>query len=112
MKFNTRCTGATWDEESSQWAVSLQKKDGPSFEVTCDVFVSAVGRLNNWQLPQVEGIELFEGQLIHTANWPRDYDFSGKDVAVIGNGASGVQCVAAMSNGQMPTSNHYIPFTI
>lgn len=44
----------------------------------------------------MEDISLFEGTLIHSANWPRDFDYTNKKVAVIGNGASGVQIVPAM----------------
>lgn len=70
-------------------------------QVKCDVFVYAVGRLNNWKLPQIAGLEEFKGKIVHTANWPKDLDVSGKNVAVIGNGSSALQCVAKIHKGEM-----------
>ncbi|KAK0389844.1 hypothetical protein NLU13_3417 [Sarocladium strictum] len=108
MQFSTMCTGAVWDDEASQWTLSLQKGDGSTTRETCDILISAVGRLNNWKLPQIHGIERFEGRVIHTADWPRDFDFRGKDIAVIGNGASAVQCVAAMSQGGAKSIDNFV----
>jgi cation diffusion facilitator CzcD-associated flavoprotein CzcO len=62
----------------------------------CDVFVYGSGVLNNWKWPDIEGIDVFKGKLMHTAAWDESVDLSGKKVAVIGNGASAVQCVAAI----------------
>ncbi|KAH8193790.1 hypothetical protein TruAng_012041 [Truncatella angustata] len=98
MIFNTECVAATWDDSLSEWTISLERNEIPSrkIQVKCDIFVSAVGRLNNWKLPQVEGLDQFRGPVIHTANWPEHFDFQDKDIAIIGNGASSVQCLAAM----------------
>lgn len=102
MEFNVHCTGAVWDEDSSEWIVSLKKSGHPdqSFETRCDIFVYAVGRLNNWKLPIIEGLDQFQGPVVHTANWPETFSVQGKDIAVIGNGASSVQCLAAISKGE------------
>lgn len=102
MTFNTECTLAKWDEESSKWKVVL--RDVISDErktVIADVFVYAVGRLNNYKIPQIAGQEIFHGKQVHTANWPVDMDVKGKRVVVIGNGASAVQCVAALQPGEL-----------
>ncbi|KAJ9650547.1 hypothetical protein H2201_009303, partial [Coniosporium apollinis] len=49
-----------------------------------------------WKWPKIEGLFDFKGELVHTANWDDEYDYTGKTVAVIGNGSSGIQCVPAM----------------
>ncbi|CAG8102834.1 unnamed protein product [Penicillium olsonii] len=106
MKFNTECILAEWDEESSKWKVVL--RDVVSNErktVIADVFVYAVGRLNNYKIPEIEGQEDFAGRKVHTANWPADIDVTGKRVAVIGNGASAVQCVAALQPAASEITN-------
>lgn len=102
IKFNRRCIGATWDERTSEWTVTLQRSDSLNGEinVNCDIFVMAVGRLNNWKLPDIEGLDSFQGCVIHTADWPEDMDYRGKDIAVIGNGASSTQCLAALYKGE------------
>ena len=51
------------------------------------------GGLSEPKLPEIEGIESFEGEVFHSARWNHDYDLTGKRVAVIGTGASAIQIV-------------------
>ena len=55
--------------------------------------VLASGPLADHKLPDIRGIDTYEGHKIHSARWDHDYDFTGKRVAVIGTGASAVQIV-------------------
>jgi len=66
-------------------------------EDVCDFFVYAVGRLNNWRLPNIAGIEKLRCAIVHTAAWPKDLYVSNQRVALIGNGASAVQCLAKIA---------------
>lgn len=101
MTFNTECISAQWDEESSKWEVVLRDVVADERKtVVADVFVYAVGRLNNYKVPKIAGQRVFQGKQVHTANWPVDMDPTGKRVIVIGNGASAVQCVAALQPGE------------
>ncbi|KAF5008035.1 hypothetical protein FDECE_5656 [Fusarium decemcellulare] len=107
IQFNTSCIGASWDDKTSEWTVSLQRSNtsDQTSTVKCDVFVIAVGRLNNWKLPDIKGLDAFQGSVIHTADWPEDLDYHGKDVAVIGNGASSAQCLAGLREGAKSIGN-------
>ncbi|KAK8040101.1 monooxygenase [Apiospora rasikravindrae] len=98
VRFGTECVGAEWNEDSSEWLVSFRDvHDGRTMtRLKCDVFVYAVGRLNNWKMPDITGLANFQGRILHTASWPRDVQLGDKDVAVIGNGASAVQCIAGI----------------
>ncbi|KAI3129808.1 hypothetical protein CBS147326_6257 [Penicillium roqueforti] len=97
MTFNTKCVLARWNEDSSKWKVVLCNVDsGEETTIFADVFVYAVGRLNNYKFPKIAGQEIFQGVQVHTANWPADMTVKDKRVIVIGNGASAVQCVAAL----------------
>ena len=100
MKFNHRAVHAEWRSSSSTWKVTLETTDDSGstsiVEEECDIFVQGVGTLNNWKYPDIEGLESFTGKLMHTACWDETQDLTGKRVAVIGNGASAVQCVAAL----------------
>lgn len=58
-----------------------------------DFVLPALGHFNAWQLPDYPGIEDFQGHLRHSSNWDPNFDPKGKTVAVIGNGASGIQVV-------------------
>jgi cation diffusion facilitator CzcD-associated flavoprotein CzcO len=55
--------------------------------------IVASGPLANASLPNIPGIETYQGHTIHSAGWDHDYDFAGKKVAVVGTGASGVQII-------------------
>ncbi|GKU08544.1 unnamed protein product [Fusarium langsethiae] len=105
MKFNHRAVSAHWQEESSTWRVELETTDSSGKAVTivreCDVLVKGLGSLNNWKYPNIEGLSKFKGKLMHTANWDATVDLTGKRIAVIGNGASAVQCVAALQPGNV-----------
>ena len=101
--FHTGVTGAEWDEDVARWRVRTDRGD----EVTCRWYVLAVGILNLMKLPAVPGMEDFAGHAFHTARW--DYGYTGggpgkplteladKVVALIGNGASGIQCVPPLA---------------
>ena len=100
MHFNHKVVQAEWLESSSTWKIDLEAtdSDGKTSVVTreCDIFLKGIGTLNNWRWPDIDGLHGFKGHLMHTANWDESVDLTGKTVAVIGNGASGVQCVAAL----------------
>lgn len=47
----------------------------------------------------MEGLKDYKGTLIHTARWPKDFDHTNKAIAVIGNGATGIQVLPELQNG-------------
>lgn len=83
-------TSATWDDFTARWHITGESPSGP-FQDSCDVLVNAAGLLNNWRWPDVPGLDTFRGQKFHTATWPDDANVSGKRVALIGVGSSGIQ---------------------
>lgn len=56
-----------------------------------DVVCSAIGILNQWKWPEIPGLDTFQGDLFHSANYDPKYDLTGKRVALIGGGSSGIQ---------------------
>ncbi|TDZ73236.1 FAD-binding monooxygenase moxY [Colletotrichum trifolii] len=97
IKTSHQIVGAFWSESTAVW--DLQIKDletGTVLHDYANFVIDATGILNKWKLPDVEGLSDFKGTLVHTANWPEDFEYAGKTVAVIGNGASGVQVVPAI----------------
>lgn len=97
IRFNSEVDELTWDECSSRWIVRGRDCDGSAFTRTCRAVISSVGILNRPSLPHIKGLEDFEGQHFHTAQWPKDLDLAGKRVAMIGTGASGVQAGPAIA---------------
>ncbi|MSP43246.1 MAG: NAD(P)/FAD-dependent oxidoreductase [Alphaproteobacteria bacterium] len=97
--FQTEVTGMEWDEKSSRWTVSTNRGD----KMKARFVAMSNGPLNRPKLPSMTGIENFKGHTFHTSRW--DYDYTGgtcegnltgladKRVAIIGTGATAVQCV-------------------
>jgi cation diffusion facilitator CzcD-associated flavoprotein CzcO len=87
---HTSCavTDARWEEDADRWHVTTE--DG---EYTASVLVAAPGPLSEPSIPQIEGLDTFEGTTFHTANWNHEHDLTGRRVAVVGTGASAIQAV-------------------
>jgi cation diffusion facilitator CzcD-associated flavoprotein CzcO len=90
--FDCDVTSAHWNTETALWEIESSKG---SF--TADTVVSAVGALCEPALPDIKGINDFEGEIFHSARWNHDADLTGKRVAIIGTGASAIQIVPAIA---------------
>jgi len=88
FRFDTAVEDATWDDRSGLWRVRTS-----AGEVTANLLVSAAGALSEPKMPDIDGIETFQGEVFHSARWNHDADLTGKRVAVIGTGASAIQIV-------------------
>jgi cation diffusion facilitator CzcD-associated flavoprotein CzcO len=86
---NTEVTSCAWDEDRCQWTV--RSADERTF--LADALILATGQLHQPAVPRLEGAEEFQGHSFHTARWDADYPLEGKDVAVIGTGASAIQLI-------------------
>ncbi|KAF2703625.1 FAD/NAD(P)-binding domain-containing protein [Pleomassaria siparia CBS 279.74] len=94
LKLRHRINEASWDDEQSHWNLTVHNlaEDKTTVE-KFDFVIFAIGRFNAWKLPDYPGINEYKGLLRHTSNWDPTFDPTGKKVAVIGNGASGIQIV-------------------
>ncbi|SPN96716.1 related to steroid monooxygenase [Cephalotrichum gorgonifer] len=92
IRTSHRVLSAVWSEEKSVWQVEVENTGTKEVvQDVADFLIDASGILNNWSWPDIPGREDFEGQMIHTAAWPEGFNVDGKVVAIIGNGASGLQ---------------------
>jgi len=90
IQFNARVDQAAFDESTNIWSVTTS--DGKT--VTARFVVLATGCLSNARMPDIRGIDQFEGKVYHTGHWPHEpVDFTGLRVGVIGTGSSGIQSV-------------------
>ena len=88
--FNTSVVGARFDASTNRWAVTLDSG------AVCSTryLIMATGCLSAANTPDFPGLDDYAGALYHTGQWPADgVDFSGKRVAVIGTGSSGIQSI-------------------
>jgi len=90
IQFDTRVTGAEFDEATNLWTV----RTDTGGEVTARFLIAAVGSLSDTNLPPFKGLEKFKGKWCHTSRFPKGgIDFTGKRVAVVGTGATAVQAI-------------------
>ena len=90
IQFNTRVTGAEFNDKTRLWTVHFDKGD----DVTARYFIAAVGSLSTTNMPQIKGLEKFKGKWYHTSRFPHDgVDFTNKRVAMVGTGATAVQAI-------------------
>ena len=90
ITFNTRVVSAVFDEAALLWTVTT---DGGE-TVSARFVVMATGPLSAPLTPNINGLDTFNGDIYHTAHWPHEgVDFTGKRVAVIGTGSSGIQSI-------------------
>ncbi|MFN8070450.1 MAG: NAD(P)/FAD-dependent oxidoreductase [Mycobacterium sp.] len=90
---------ADFSTETATWTVTLEC-DGKQWEVSCDFLFGATGYYDyaSGHSPHWEGQEDFEGRIVHPQFWPEDLDYTGKQVVVIGSGATAVTLIPAMAD--------------
>jgi cation diffusion facilitator CzcD-associated flavoprotein CzcO len=91
VRTNTTVQSAAWDEESGTWTVSTDRG-----EVRARLLIAGMGPLAEPRIPDIPGLEDFQGEVMHSARWDHGYDLKGKRVASIGTGASAIQYVPAI----------------
>lgn len=96
IQFKSSVESATWHEDRGQYTLKITGADGVQFEDYCDILISGSGILNSWKYPDIPGLDIFKGKLMHSANWDSDYDLTHRKVAVIGGGSSAVQLIPSI----------------
>ncbi len=90
IQLETRVTAAVFDEATNRW--DIQTEGGE--RVSAQFCIMATGCLSDAQVPDLKGLETFEGKWYHTGHWPHDgVDFTGQRVGVIGTGSSAIQSI-------------------
>jgi len=89
IRFNQEVLSASFNESTNQWRVETSGGDA----YIADIVITATGQLNQPAWPNIPGLDSFEGKLFHSARWDHDYPLEGRNVAVIGTGASAIQFV-------------------
>ncbi len=110
--FDTRVTGATFDEASNTWRVETDRGE----TLKAPFFIMSVGCLSTTITPTFEGMADFKGRILQTGQWPREkVSFEGRRVGVIGTGSSAVQAIpliaaeAAHLDVFQRTANYVVP---
>jgi cation diffusion facilitator CzcD-associated flavoprotein CzcO len=88
IRFGCTVTDAAWDADEQRWRI-----DTTQGTVVARVLVAAAGPFAAPSIPELPGLDTFEGASFHSAAWDHDFDLEGKRVAVVGTGASAIQFV-------------------
>jgi len=90
IEFETRIDRATFDEATNRWTIETNTGK----RISARYFITAVGCLSTANLPDFPDRDAFKGNIYHTGQWPHEgVDFTGRRVAVIGTGSSGIQSI-------------------
>ncbi|HWD23985.1 MAG TPA: alpha/beta hydrolase fold domain-containing protein [Acidimicrobiales bacterium] len=90
IEFSTRVIESSWSDDERRWHIRTDRGD----DVVSRFFVMAGGCLSIPKSPDIEGFGRFTGEILFTSQWPHEpVDLSGKKVAVIGTGSSGIQVI-------------------
>ena len=92
-KTNVAIKSLQYDEALALWTINFVN-EAP---IQATFVISGTGSLSQANLPNLKGLNSFEGKYFHSSNWDHEYDYSNKSIAVIGTGASAVQLVPELA---------------
>jgi cyclohexanone monooxygenase len=90
VQLDTRVTSAVFDAPNNGWTITTERGEA----VRAPYCIMATGNLSTPRVPDVKGLDRFDGKWYHTGLWPPEgVDFTGLRVAVIGTGSSAIQAI-------------------
>jgi cyclohexanone monooxygenase len=94
IEFETTVISARFDEGDNRWQIET---DGGA-KISARFCIMATGCISSAQIPDFEGLSEYQGETYHTGNWPHEgVDFTGRRIAVIGTGSSGIQAIPVLA---------------
>lgn len=113
IRLHHRVASAEWSSETALWTVRAALTSGGEYRsdrpasptaaqsvtFTCSFLSVCSGyyRYDEGFTPAIEGAETFAGSIVHPQHWPADLDYEGKQVVIIGSGATAVTLVPSMA---------------
>jgi cation diffusion facilitator CzcD-associated flavoprotein CzcO len=99
MRFGQKVKSADWDGATARWTVTIEGHDGSLRRLQGRFLLLGSGYYDydNPYNPEFKGRDKFKGEIVHPQFWPKDFDYTGKQVVVIGSGATAVTIVPAMA---------------
>jgi cation diffusion facilitator CzcD-associated flavoprotein CzcO len=100
IRYGHKIASAAWSNENNLWTIEGTRTDtGQPIRFTANFLWMCQGyyRHSEGYTPEWEGMENFAGQIIHPQTWPEDLDYKGRNVIVIGSGATAATLVPAIA---------------
>ena len=101
IRFQHKVLKADWCSERASWTLQVQRgEEAEPIKLSCQHLLMCTGyyRYEAGYTPEFKGREQFQGEFIHPQLWPENFDYRGKNVVVIGSGATAVTLVPAMTD--------------
>jgi len=100
IRFGLHVERASWSSDDARWTVEAQKSNSEAIvHFTCNFLFMCSGYYSYAEgyTPEFEGVDCFQGQIVHPQKWTDEIDYEGKCVVVIGSGATAVTLVPELA---------------
>ncbi|RJK98300.1 NAD(P)/FAD-dependent oxidoreductase [Vallicoccus soli] len=100
VRLHHRVVAAAWSSADARWTLTVARGDtGDELRLTCSWLAACTGyyRYDAGYAPAFPGREAFRGDVVHPQHWPQDLEVAGRDVVVVGSGATAVTLVPALA---------------
>ena len=100
IRYRHRVTSASWSTGDRRWTVEVTREDtGERLRFSTSFLWMCQGYYNHAKpyQPELDGLDRFQGTLVHPQGWPADLDLTGKRVVVIGSGATAATLIPAIA---------------
>ena len=97
IRYRHAVKSASWSSDDACWTLEIEGGEG--IQISCNFLYMCSGYYNYKKAytPEFEGIDRFQGKVIHPQFWPENFDYSGQRVAIIGSGATAMTLVPSMA---------------
>ena len=101
IRYGHKVLSADWCSDTARWTLQVQSNEGAEpliFSANQLLMCTGYYRYEAGYTPDYKGREQFKGEFIHPQLWPKDFDYSDKNIVVIGSGATAVTLVPALTD--------------
>ena len=101
IRYKHRIDSAAWSSDDNRWSIEATRTDtGETRQFTANFLWMCQGyyRHSEGYTPEWPGMDKYQGQVVHPQSWPQDLDYAGKNVVVIGSGATAATLIPAIAN--------------
>ncbi|HEY2539026.1 MAG TPA: NAD(P)/FAD-dependent oxidoreductase, partial [Stellaceae bacterium] len=101
IRYRHEITSARWSSDENLWTLQATRTDtGETVHLTANFLWMCQGyyRHSRGYTPEWSGLGDYSGQIVHPQNWPKDLDYAGKNVVVIGSGATAATLIPAIAS--------------
>jgi monooxygenase len=99
IRYGHQLVAANWSDQDNRWELTVDR-DGERIQLNAGFLWACSGYYNydEGYSPEFPGTDDFAGTIVHPQHWPEDLDYQGKNVVVIGSGATAITLIPALIN--------------